>query len=118
MENSYIKLVDERTDLRLKFEHNSGPLINSNYCKQFKKLVFRKMTFTTYSYMAKLTYCLIQNDVVQIQNIITDSKSVVIVGKKFSNRYPLYLYPINSLALNISVSDDLSDNLFRNMDYL
>lgn len=101
--------VDKKSSFLL--EHNNGPVPNSfSFCKQYKKVCHNNTFYSINSYSMSDSYCLVHKTiVVQIQNIVTNSENMFIMGKRFNSRTSLYQYPYDSLDLNISVVDNLSN---------
>lgn len=117
-ERNFVYLKPEFSTSNLSFgKDNDGPTINLLVVKQYKKMLYKNLTFCISSYSCADAYCMMKNNlVVEIHNIcINKNGETIVVGKQFMMYKPLYTYPIDSRDLSIYVVNDLSDLLAWNI---
>ncbi|KAB0791953.1 hypothetical protein PPYR_13914 [Photinus pyralis] len=88
--------------------HVMGPLIpkyNFIQVSQFKKVIYDDLTLIIHSYSVANSYCLVEDNekikVVEVQNILSSSVGVEIIGKQFHKFKSFYSYPFDSQNLHI-----------------
>lgn len=92
-----------------KYEHSNGPLLSNNNVQQFKVYASH---ITRFSIFRSDRYFISEDKhFYEICNIVLLNDTIFFVSKQFANIRPLYVYPINSLQLNIAVSSGFMDDL-------
>lgn len=86
--------------------HANGPVVMSNWRRQFRKHVFEHFTLTN---EILNNCCIINKDVIVIENfVVMCSGSVVVVGRKFLNLTDLFETPCASSAIQIFKAQNVS----------
>lgn len=98
--------------IRYQLEHFNGPLLhttdNCSY-KQYKKIHANNVCYAINLHSNADSYCLIDDIVVQIYNIlVSDKQETMIIGKHFKSYESAYTYPLDSKSLFIYKLKDLS----------
>ncbi|KAK4886523.1 hypothetical protein RN001_002794 [Aquatica leii] len=93
--------------------HLQGPLPDkfSSY-RQYKKLKYKSFTLSIKSHSVSDCYYIAKdNDIYEVQNIIIDQNSALILAHKFLLKESFYVYPIDSKTLNVYVVSQISEQL-------
>ncbi|KAJ8946235.1 hypothetical protein NQ314_008934 [Rhamnusium bicolor] len=101
--------------LETKFEHSNGPLhdnIQNKNIKQFKKLIIKNITLSICTYSKSDCFCMMNDEVLEIHNIIVDNNNIHVVGKKFTLYESLYNYPLSSKLLKVYLVSNLSKEFY------
>jgi len=92
--------------------HKCGPVLeNITTGNQFRTIIFETMSIKTHieadSYL--LTH---DHNVFKVLNIIENNTTghIILICKKFENKRPLFIKPIESTCLHIYIVNQLSDN--------
>lgn len=108
-EMSFCKMNSDNINvskINVKTPHEKGPLISGCFSPQFSKIEFPHFVI---SMKSPDNCCLIENDIVCVENIATSSEgNYIVVGRKFNVVEELYNYPCSSVHFGIFTVSQLS----------
>jgi len=106
-QHNYIK-----TEITLKKEHSNGPLLDDLTSLQYRNVHFKNMKIKTMSTADRFVLTK-DNNIMEVLNVghTMNTNEVVLIGKLYLIKIPLYEEPISSTILDIYIVKNLSNEL-------